>query len=336
MYGYSEEDALKMNIGHLTPPAKDAEQKEFTRRLIAGEIIISFETQRVTKDGRILDVWLTVTKLKDDMGKLIGIASTERDITERKRTEEELKRHKDHLEELVKVRTAELEAANKELDAFNYSVSHDLRAPLRAIDGYSRMLLEDHSNNLDSEGHRMLNIVRKNTRKMGQLIDDLLALSRFGRQQIMKIKIDMNGLASDIFGELKENSPERVIELAVKPAPSASGDRSMLKQVFVNLFANAIKFTKPVDKPHIEFGGWSEETENVYFVKDNGVGFDMKYEDKLFGVFQRLHSADEFEGTGVGLAIVHRIIKRHGGRVWAEGKINDGATFYFALPKING
>ncbi|MGB8216907.1 MAG: ATP-binding protein [Candidatus Methanoperedens sp.] len=241
-------------------------------------------------------------------------------LEERKRAENEL----------IK-RTTQLEAANKELEAFSYSVSHDLRAPLRAIDGFSRVLLEDYSNKLDSEGGRLLNIVRDNTQKMGQLIDDLLALSRLGRKQMEISEIDMAKLAKSVFDELKTTVPDRAIQLDIKALPPAHGDPSMIRQVFVNLLSNAIKFTRPNEKAVIEISGTTKGNENVYCVKDNGVGFDMQYLNKLFGVFQRLHSAEEFEGTGVGLALVQRIIYRHGGRVWAEGKVNEGATFCFTL-----
>ena len=244
-------------------------------------------------------------------------------LEERKRAEKEL----------IK-RTKQLEAANKELEAFSYSVSHDLRAPLRAIDGFSRVMLEDYADKFDDEGKRYLKIIRDNTQKMGQLIEDLLALSRLGRKQMEVSEIDMAKLAKDVFDELKATAPERAIQLDIKTLPFVHGDQSMVRQVFVNLISNSIKFTRPKEKAIIEVDGRTEGNENIYYVKDNGVGFDMQYVNKLFGVFQRLHSAEEFEGTGVGLALVQRIIHRHGGRVWAEGKVNEGATFYFTL--LNG
>ena len=228
--------------------------------------------------------------------------------------------------------TAQLEDTNKELEAFSYSVSHDLRAPLRAIDGFSRVILEDYLDKLDDEGKRVLNIIRGNTQKMGQLIDDLLAFSRLGRQQISPSDIRMADLAKGVFEDIKPPANERNLQFNMKTLPFAQGDRSMIKQVFANLLSNAIKFTRPKEIATIEIGGTNDGVENVYYVKDTGVGFDMQYVNKLFGVFQRLHSAEEFEGTGVGLAIVQRIIHRHGGRVWAEGKVGEGAIFYFSLP----
>jgi PAS domain S-box-containing protein len=332
MYGYSEEEALHMNICHLTPPDKEAEQKEFTRRLIAGETVRWFETQRMAKDGRILDIWLTVTKLIDEAGKPIGIASTERDITERKRLEKELKKHHEHLEELVKERTSQLEASNKDLEAFSYSVSHDLRAPLRAIDGFSRILLEDCSGTLDDKGRRWLDAIRRNTQKMGQLIDDLLMFSRMGRHEMISVRINMEELAREVCEEFKAYVPERTIRVKFDKLPPSRGDRSMLREVYANLLSNAIKFTQPREEAVIEIGGAPGENEHIYYVRDNGVGFDMRYVDKLFGMFQRLHSMEAFEGTGVGLAIVQRIIHRHGGRVWAEGAVGKGAAVYFTLP----
>jgi two-component system sensor kinase len=232
--------------------------------------------------------------------------------------------------ELIK-RTTQLETANKELEAFSYSVSHDLRAPLRAIDGFSRVILEEYKDKLDDEGKRYLNIVRDNTQKMGQLIEDLLALSRLGRKEMQVSRIDMAKLAKTVFDELKDANPGRNIQLEIKTLPPAYGDQAMIHQVFVNLLSNAIKFTQFKEKAVIEIGFNTQMNENVYYVKDNGVGFDMQYSNKLFGVFQRLHSAEDFDGTGVGLAIVQRIIHRHGGKVWAEGKVNEGATFYFNI-----
>jgi light-regulated signal transduction histidine kinase (bacteriophytochrome) len=225
-----------------------------------------------------------------------------------------------------------LEATNKELEAFSYSVSHDLRAPLRAISGFSEAVIEDYSAVVGDEGRRYLKLIAENANKMGQLIDDLLSFSRLGRQQIIKTEIDMSALAKTVSEESDLQVRGRDIKFNIDPVPYVFGDKAMIQQALVNLFSNAVKFTKNTDAASIYFGCLNDNGENVYYVKDNGVGFDMRYVDKLFGVFQRLHSDAEFEGTGVGLALVYRIITRHGGRVWAKSELQKGATFYFTLP----
>ena len=241
---------------------------------------------------------------------------------------ERLKAHAGELEDKVRERTAALEAANRELDSFSYSVSHDLRAPLRAIDGYARMLDEDYASRLDAEAQRLIGVVRGNARKMGQLIDDLLAFSRLGRQAAASVPLDMARLAREAADEVRG---ERSVQCAA--LPSIQGDPALLKQVWTNLIGNALKYSGKKPDGRVEVGAREGSTEHVYWVRDNGAGFDMRYADKLFGVFQRLHRADEFEGTGVGLAIVQRIVARHGGRVWAEGRPGEGACFYFSLPR---
>lgn len=223
-----------------------------------------------------------------------------------------------------------LELVNKELEAFSYSVSHDLRAPLRAIYGFTQAIDEDYAPRLDEEGKRYLKLVKDNTEKMGQLIDDLLTFSRIGRREMVKTEIDLKSLSRAIFDEMVSEEPDRDIELIIRTMPPANGDESLIRQVLVNLLSNAIKFSRPRKKALIEFG--YQPKKEAYYVKDNGVGFDMQYAGKLFGVFQRLHG-EEFEGTGVGLALVNRIVTRHGGRVWAKGKVDEGATFFFTLPK---
>ena len=238
--------------------------------------------------------------------------------------------HAERLEEEVRARTEALVAANKELESFSYTVSHDLRAPLRAVDGYARMLEEDHAPRLDDEGRRLLSVVRDSAMRMGRLIDDLLAFSRLGRREPAKLPLDMAGLAREVADELGRQGRAR-IELG--ELPSAPADRSLMRQVWTNLIGNALKYSGKRADPRVEIGGRQEGSENVYWVRDNGVGFDMRYAAKLFGVFQRLHRSDEFEGTGVGLATVQRVVARHGGRVWAESKLGEGACFAFSLPR---
>jgi light-regulated signal transduction histidine kinase (bacteriophytochrome) len=235
------------------------------------------------------------------------------------------------MNEKLQKRTDKLEDANKELESFAYSVSHDLRVPLRAIDGFSRIVVEDYEDKLDDEGKRLLGIIRENTKKMGQLIDDILLLSRAGRQEMNFTEINMEELTKKIFEEQKISSNEDNIHLDINNIPPCYGDRVLMQQVLTNLIANSFKFTEPKNDRIIEVGAINNKNETVYYVKDNGVGFDMKYKDKLFGLFQRLHGADEFKGTGVGLSIVQRVIRRHGGTVWGEGKLNEGATFYFSI-----
>ncbi len=237
------------------------------------------------------------------------------------------------LNQKLKIQTDKLEDANQELEAFAYSVSHDLRVPLRAIDGFSRILVEDYEDKLDEEGIRLLNIVRDNTAKMGHLIDDILLLSRASRQEMKLNELDMTALANSVYQEFQTDVEGRDIQFTVGDLPHAYGDRAMMGQVFQNLIGNAIKFTRNRNPAIIEVGGEVKDKELVYYVKDNGAGFDMKYINKLFGLFQRLHSPEEFEGTGVGLSIVQRVIRRHGGRVWGEGSVDGGATIFFALPK---
>ncbi|OGP69096.1 MAG: hypothetical protein A2170_00290 [Deltaproteobacteria bacterium RBG_13_53_10] len=249
-----------------------------------------------------------------------------RDITERRRSEEEIKK----LNEDLKLRAMELETINMELKAFNYSVSHDLRAPLLVIGGFTRKLLEKYSPQLDAKGQQFLDTIYRNTQNMQQLIDDLLTFSGLDNRKMKVSEVNMGDLAKAVFEELRDFDPERT--LILKTLPQVRGDKAMIRQVFVNLLSNAFKSTKPKGNGMIEIGSITEENKAVYYVRDNGIGFDMQDADKLFNVFQRLHSPDEFEGTGVGLAIVKRIIGRHGGWVWAEGRVNEGATFYFSLP----
>ncbi len=238
------------------------------------------------------------------------------------------------LERRVKERTSELEASNQELEAFSYSVAHDLKTPVRVIEGFSRMLLGEHGAQLDAEALRLLKVICTNTKMMMHLIDDLLDLSRLARQPMTKSDVHLGDMARQVFERLKSKDPGRNLQLTVHDLPTAYVDHSLFYQVMMNLLGNAIKYTRDRETALIEVGGRIEGNEKIYYVKDNGIGFDQRYAKKLFDPFRRLHICAEYEGTGVGLAIVQRIILRHGGRVWAEGKVNEGATFYFALPKI--
>jgi PAS domain S-box-containing protein len=258
--------------------------------------------------------------------------SLEAEITERRRAELEVKELNASLEQRVVERTGELEATIRDLQTFSYSVSHDLRTPLRSINSFAAVLLEDYSQSLNDEGKRLLNSIVKRTVNMGILIDDLLSFAKNSRQKLAIQEIDMAGLARGLVEKLSSEGAGSCVEFRVGQLPQASGDSSMIAQVLENLVSNAVKFSGKVEKPVVQLGFYQGEGEQVYFVKDNGIGFDMKYVNAIFGVFQRLHNSEDFEGTGVGLAIVEQIITKHGGKVWAESAPGEGATFYFSLP----
>ena len=302
-----------------------------TLSVLSGEDTVPSEYVFMASDGTRKVAEVRSTPLVEN-GEIIGVVSVARDITERKKLEEEKKWINEELELRVVERTAQLEEANKELEAFSYSVSHDLRAPLRAIDGFTQMLSDEYSQVINEEGQRLLSIICQNTEFMGELIDHMLTLSRVGRREMITVGLDMNELVQRAIEDLKPITEGRKVEFVVKDLPPVQGDSTMCLQVWMNLLSNAVKFTGKKESAVIEVGYWPGENQNTFFVKDNGAGFDMQYAGRLFGVFQRMHSPDEFEGVGVGLALVERIVKRHGGTVWAEGEKEKGATFYFTLP----
>ena len=302
-----------------------------TLSVLSGEDTVPSEYVFMASDGTRKVAEVRSTPMVEN-GEIIGVVAVARDITERKRLEEERKWINEELELRVVERTAQLEEANKELEAFSYSVSHDLRAPLRAIDGFTQMLSDDYSQVIDEEGQRLLSIICQNTEFMGELIDHMLTLSRVGRREMITVGVDMNELVQRAIEDLKPITEGRKVEFVAKDLPPVQGDSTMCFQVWMNLLSNAVKFTGKKESAVIEVGYQPGGNQNTFFVKDNGAGFDMQYADRLFGVFQRMHSPDEFEGVGVGLALVERIVKRHGGTVWAEGEKEKGATFYFTLP----
>lgn len=302
----------------------------FDRTLLEGEQVHCDEALLVRADGSAFTAEFWLSPIRDDE-RLVGAVLTFIDISVRKQVEQELQIYREDLEERVEARTAELTALNRELEAFSYSVSHDLRAPLRSIHGFSKILLSKYHDNIDETGQDYLQRVMRASNKMGELIDDLLVLSRVSRSDMRFESVDMAALAREEMEALREGDEQRVINFEVEPLPPAHGDKKLLGVVLQNLLGNALKFSSKEALPTIRITARSEPGRVVYSVSDNGVGFDMTYVDKLFGAFQRLHSSDEFEGTGIGLATVQRILRRHGGDVWAEAKTGEGAAFHFAL-----
>jgi light-regulated signal transduction histidine kinase (bacteriophytochrome) len=300
-------------------------------RFVAAGFIQDLELELQRKDGSVFPVLVTATAVRDARGRVLRSRAVVTDNTVRKRADEELRRHREHLEELVAGRTLELRTVNNELEAFCYSVSHDLRAPLRSIDGFSQILLEDSTKALDGAARRHLERIRAASQRMSQLIDDLLNLSRVSRGELRRESVDLSALARKVAAQLVEGAPGREIDLHIEDGVSAQGDPRLLQVLLENLLGNAWKFTARHARARIAFGTTERAGERVYFVRDDGAGFDMAHVGKLFVAFQRLHGPDEFEGTGIGLATVARIVQRHGGRVWAEGAVEKGATVFFTL-----
>jgi PAS domain S-box-containing protein len=301
------------------------------RRINPNAAPSGYESRFQDRGGRLHDIYVKVAMIPGTTRSVASIL----DITKLKQTEADIKGLNEALERRVLERTAQLEEANKELEAFAYSISHDLRTPLLVIAGFVRSLMEKHSHQLDDKGHHFLDIINTNTHNLLQLLEELLVFSRLGSHPMKPCKIDMNELAKTLFEELKATAPGRTLQLNLKPLAPVRGDPTMMRQILTNLLSNAIKFTRPRKTGVIEIGCISEEMQIVYYVKDNGVGFDMKQATNLFNVFQRLHTPEEFEGSGIGLATVRNLVQRQGGWVWAEGKIDEGSLFYFSIPNVS-
>jgi PAS domain S-box-containing protein len=326
IYGYREEEALRMKVWNIVPEFIQPHTNEVFDRILQGERIQSLETKRITKHGNFVDVLFSASLVTDPNSSQKAIAITERDITHEKMAEAQITQLNFDLRKNI----LQLEDANKELESFSYSVSHDLRAPLRAVNGNARILQEDYSHVLDEAANLIIRKIDNNVIKMGRLIEDLLAFSKIGKKEVHKTKVSMYDLVQDIITDF---GTAPAFEISVDPLPEAFADSSLVRQVWVNLISNAVKYSGKKEKPKIVIGFIQSSAGITYFVRDNGAGFDMRYADKLFGTFQRLHGADEFEGTGIGLAIVKRIVSKHGGSIWAESKVDEGACFYFTIPQ---
>ena len=313
--GYRADEIVGQHFSAFYPPEDVAQGKpQWELEVAEREGRHEDEGWRVRKDGTRFWANAVISAMRDAHGGLVGFAKVTRDLTQRRRVEQALAQ------------------SNQELERFSYSVSHDLRAPLRAINGYAHALVEGHAAQLDEEGKRLLTVIRDSAKLGGQLIDALLNFSRVGRQALARAPVDLRALAENVVSELRQTHRSIAVDVVLTPLPPISGDAALLRNVLINLIGNAFKFSANRAHPKVEIGAQQDGAEVTYYVKDNGVGFDMQYAGKLFGVFQRLHRPDEFEGTGVGLALAQRIIQRHGGRMWAEGKVNEGATFFFTIP----
>jgi PAS domain S-box-containing protein len=318
IYGHDAIEMVGRPTTALIPSERRAEQDAIFERVRQGEPISHFETVRLGADGRRIDVSVSMAPVLDASRTIVGTSEIVRDITDQKRIEAALVRAKE-----------ETDAANQDLESFSYSVAHDLRTPLRSIDGFSRALLEDQQARLDAEGLQHLRAIRESTERMNRLIDDLILLSRVDRGEVARARVDLTALARGSLERLAAVDPLRAVDLVLAPGVVTLGDAGLLAIVLENLLANAWKFTRTQPRARIEFGQTEKDGRPVYFVRDNGVGFEATPGRTLFGVFQRFHAAAEFEGTGIGLAIVKRVIRRHGGAVWAQSKPGHGATFFF-------
>jgi len=321
--GYSRKKLFGNKASEVLQPEVFASLLDSFKKVFEGKIV----SREVTING--FDIISRYIPLKNEKGSVYAIMSVAIDVTQLKKAQKDIQELNRGLEEKIAQRTAQLEAVNKELESFSYSVSHDLRAPLRIIDGFSKILLEDYMDKIDEDGQQNIQVIVRNARKMGQLIDDLLNFSKLGRAEMVIATINMNLLVEEVIQQLESSGIRIPQKLTINKLVKANGDNSLIKQVWENLISNAIKYSANKQEPIMEIGMLAGS--NTYYIKDNGAGFNMKYADKLFGVFQRLHKAEEFTGTGVGLALVQRIILRHGGKIWAEAKEKEGATFYFNL-----
>lgn len=339
MFGYNEKEFMgKHYLELFHPDFRNKARQYYATQFFTGQYSSYLEFPAINKEGKQFWLGQNVQPLMEE-GQIIGFQAVARDITERvlaeeamKRSEEEVRKLNSELEDRVKERTAQLENANKELEAFSYSVSHDLRAPLLTINGFTQFLSEHLGDSLDDEGKRMLKIIKTNTQTMQHLISALLMLSKTNKKELDYKTIDMTLLAQETYEDIVSHEAKEKIIITIPELPTVRGDKTLLRQVWSNLLSNAIKFTLAKEERKIIISGWNESNKSIYSVKDSGAGFDMKDVDKLFGVFSRLHSDEEFEGTGIGLSIVRRVIHRHHGDVWAEGEPGKGATFFFSLP----
>ena len=334
--GRTEAEVLGNSLEILFPPELVESSMDLIRNTVTGAKWEVVEIKIQHRDGKVQTVlWNSATLFDlNDQFPVATIAQGQ-DITVRKQAEQAIKDLNSNLERLVELRTADLKAALYELESFSYSVSHDLQTPLRSMAGFAELLKEKHDGGLDAESRHYLDMISSSTRNMGRLIDDLLDFSRMVRGEMMTMKVDLQKLAREVIQEAAKELPfGRIIDWRIGKLPVVTGDQEMLRQVLVNLISNALKYSSRVESPVIELGALTEDPEVwTLFVRDNGAGFDMRFVDKLFKLFERLHSTKEFEGTGVGLATIRRIIQRHGGRTWAEGEVNKGATFYFTLER---
>ncbi len=328
---YTKGELLGNNFTLLRSGMHGPDLYEDIMRTVKAGNVWHGELSEKRKDGSLYWVDTTIIPFVGDDGVPYQFITIQTDITERKEAEKKLKAYKEHLEEMVDERTNELQLANKELESFCYSVSHDLRAPLRSIDGFSQALIEDYADKLDEGARDFLERVRNSSQRMGELIDDLLNLSRVVRADMNQTVVDMTAVAEEIVQQLLETDTSRRVDFNISPGMTAEGDERLIKTMLENLLGNAWKFTSKTAKPVIEFGACDTQKGKTFYVRDNGAGFDQAYAHKLFEPFQRLHSSQEFEGSGIGLATVNRIVKRHGGEVWAEGEAEKGATIYFTL-----